>query len=223
MGKNQNIKIVLADDHPLMRQALRMWIEKQRDLEIIAEANDGKEAVEIAGKLKPDVIIMDISMPKLNGLEATKRIKLSSPSTEILVLTVHTDDEHIASMIKAGAGGYIIKTASGEEIIHAIRALAYGECLLPSNISRDIMSDILSNSIPVPINLNKLDKREITILRLVAKGFSNKQIALELGLSLRNVKAILTNVFLKLEVSSRTQAIAYGLKTNIIELKDLNK
>lgn len=223
LDNNHKIRIVLADDHPLMRQALRMWIEKQQDLEIIAEASNGKEAVEIVTRLNPDVVIMDISMPKLNGLEATKIIKKACPSTAVLVLTVYTDEEHVSSLIEAGADGYITKTVSGEEIIHAIRALALGESLLPPNILSNAMNDTLYHPIPDLTKLNRLDARELTILKLAANGFSNKQIAVKQGLNLRSVKSTLTTLFLKLGVSSRTEAIANGLKTGIITIRDLEQ
>jgi DNA-binding NarL/FixJ family response regulator len=223
-NETQKISIVLADDHPLIRQALRMWIEKQKDMEIVAEAADGKEVVEITAKLNPDVLIMDISMPKMNGLEATKKIKEVSPNTEVLILTVHTDDEHIISTVRAGASGYLTKKTSGEEVIHAIRALADGENLLPANISQTIIKDTLSN--PEQLVLTKIEElsvREQNMLKLAANGMSNKEIGLTLGLSLRNVKACFTNIFLKLGVSSRTGAIAVGLKTGIITIEDLDR
>jgi len=223
-NETQKISIVLADDHPLIRQALRMWIEKQKDMEIVAEAADGKEVVEITAKLNPDVLIMDISMPKMNGLEATKEIKEVSPNTEVLILTVHTDDEHIISTVRAGASGYLTKKTSGEEVIHAIRALADGENLLPANISQTIIKDTLSN--PEQLVLTKIEElsaREQNLLKLAANGMSNKEIGLTLNLSLRNVKACFTNIFLKLGVSSRTGAIAVGLKTGVITIEDLDR
>jgi two-component system, NarL family, response regulator LiaR len=223
VNETRKIRIVLADDHPLMRQAIRMWLEKQQDLEVLAEACDGKEAVDVTTKLHPDIVIMDISMPKINGLEATRQIMSSCPDTNILVLTVHTDSEHIQGMIKAGASGYLTKDASGEDVVHAVRAVASGENLISSKILQDTAKDSLNNISPAALNkLNELTLRELFILRMVARGLHNKDIALKLGISLRGVKANLTTIFIKLGADSRTEAISIGLKSGILTIGDLN-
>ena len=206
-------RIVIADDHPLMRQALKMWIETQEDLEVIAEACDGKEVVTIASKLYPDLIIMDISLPKLNGLSATKQILAICPETEVLVFTVHADNQHIIEMIRAGASGYVTKDASGEEILHAIRCVISGETILPPNISLENVKDAFCLNSDKEYKLND---REVKLLQLLANGLSNKEIGLRLGISLHRVKANLTILFAKLNVSSRTEAISVGLKNGII-------
>lgn len=218
--KPQQTRIVLADDHPLMRNALKMWIEEQQDLTVIAEAVNGKEAVEICAKLHPDLVIMDINMPVLNGLEATKQIAAKCPKTEILVITVHSDNEHILSMLRAGAGGYLTKNSSGEELIHAIRTVISGENVLPSTISlTDIEPDLSSN-----LDKSKgLTARELNLLRLLADGLPNKEIAIRLNLSLRRVKSNLTTLFVKLGVSSRTEAVSASLKSGVLTLKDIKQ
>jgi NarL family two-component system response regulator LiaR len=213
----RKIRIVLADDHPLMRQAIRMWLEKQQDLEVVAEANDGKEAVDIAAMLQPDIVIMDISMPKVNGLEATREIISRCPGTEVLVLTVHADTEHIHGMLEAGASGYLTKNVSGEEVVHAVRAVYAGENVLPLTEPQENPGPIQSDK------LNTLGVRELTVLKWVASGLSNKEIAGKLDLSLRSVKAILTAVFIKLGAASRTEAISIGLKSGILTLNDLKR
>jgi DNA-binding NarL/FixJ family response regulator len=221
--KPNKIRIILADDHPLMRQAIRMWLEKQHDLEVLAEACDGKEAIDLAIKLQPDVVIMDISMPKINGLEATRQIISRCPETNVLVLTVHADTEHIHGMLLAGASGYLTKSASGEDIVHAVRTVAVGENVLPSNIQYDTLEESMNNAGPASSNkLNELTHRELSILKMVAKGMHNKGIALELGLSLRSVKAYLTTIFIKLGAGSRTEAVSIGLKSGILTMNDLN-
>jgi two-component system, NarL family, response regulator LiaR len=223
-NKAKNIKILLADDHPLMRQAIRMWLEKQQDLEVIAEAWDGKEAVDIAVKLLPDIVIMDISMPRINGLEATRQIVSKCPATKILVLTVHTDSEHIHGMIEAGASGYLVKSASGEDVVHAVRMVASGEKMVPPELSQNAIEDPHKGIEPVFVNkLSELTPRELLVLRFVAKGLPNKDIALELGISIRGVKAHLTTVFIKLGAESRTEAISIGLKSGILTIQDLDK
>ncbi len=216
-------RIILADDHPLLRQALRDVLEKQPDFEVIAEAGDGEEAVQLATELMPDVVIMDISMPKLNGLEATKLIKAKGLSISVLVLTVHSDSEHILGIIRAGAGGYLTKSVYGDEVIHAVRALVSGETVLSSSVSQQIFKYALKHA-PAPLRLgigNKLSARELEVLSLAAQGISNKDIALRLGLSLRTIKGYLVDIFLKLNVSSRTEAVIVGLRSGIITVNDL--
>jgi DNA-binding NarL/FixJ family response regulator len=215
-------RIVLADDHPLMRHAIRMWLEKQQDLEVQAEASNGKEIIEIATKLQPDIVIMDISMPKVNGLEATRQIISKCPRTEVLALTVYTDTEHINGMLQAGARGYISKNASAEEIVHAVRAIAAGESILPNNLLDNVAEDYLDNTpVAVTNKINELTPRELFVLKQVAKGKRNKEIGMKLGLSERVIKANLTTIFIKLGVGSRTEAIGIGLKSGILAINDI--
>jgi NarL family two-component system response regulator LiaR len=221
--KVNKTRIMLADDHPLLRKALRNVLEKQPDFEVIAEASDGEEAVKFATKLIPDVVIMDISMPKLNGLEATRQIKTSCPTIAILVLTVHDDNEHILSILQAGAGGYLTKSVYGDEVIHAVRALVTGETVLSPSVSRQILKYAFQH-ITKPLSLDAGDRitaREMEILRLAAKGISNKDIAIRLDLSLRTVKSYLADLFLKLNVASRTEAVVVGLRKGILTFDDL--
>jgi NarL family two-component system response regulator LiaR len=221
--KSGKTRIMLADDHPLLRQALRDVLEKQRDFEVIAEAGDGEEAVKLATELEPDVVIMDMSMPKLNGLEATKQIKASRPAIAVLVLTVHSDSEHILSVLRAGASGYLTKSVYGEEVIHAVRSLVCGETVLSQSVSQQIFKYAFQHTIkPKTLDLsNKLSARELEVLSLAARGISNKDIAIRLGLSLRTVKGHLADLFLKLNVASRTEAVIVGLRRGILTLKDL--
>jgi DNA-binding NarL/FixJ family response regulator len=218
-----SIRIMLADDHPLLRQALRIVLEKQDDFEVIGEASDGEEAVKLATELIPDVVIMDISMPRLNGLEATKQIKLNCPAIAILILTVHDDNEHIFSLLQAGAGGYLTKGVYGDEVVHTIHALVRGETVLSPSIARQVIR-YASQHISKPVTLDmgdKLTAREIEILKLAAKGMSNKDIANGLGLSLRTVKGYLANIFSKMRVASRTEAVVISLEKGILSLDDL--
>jgi NarL family two-component system response regulator LiaR len=226
-GSNQDeaskIRIMLADDHPLLRQALKNVLEKQRDFEVIAEASDGEEAVKLATELTPDIVIMDISMPKLNGLAATRQIKASCPMIAVLVLTVHSDSEHILGILQAGAGGYLTKSVFGDEVIHAVRALAAGETVLSPSVSQQILKYAFQHIVE-PLSLDagdKLTSRELEILRLAAKGISNKDIALKLDLSLRTVKGYLAALFLKLNVASRTEVVVVSLRKGILTLTDL--
>ena len=219
-----NITIMLADDHPLLRQALKSVLEKQTDFEIIAEASDGKEAVRLAVELVPNVVIMDIGMPKLNGLEATRQIKAKCPSIAILVLTVHDDSEHILSILEAGAAGYLTKSVFGKEVIHAVHGVVAGGTILSASISQQIIKYALRHTTkPLPLNAGeKITGRELEILRLAASGLGNKDIAQRLDLSERTVKGYLAGVFSKLNVSSRTEAVISALRAGFFTLDDLD-
>jgi NarL family two-component system response regulator LiaR len=221
--QSRKTRVMLADDHPLLRQALRDVLEKQSDFEVIAEASDGEEAVRLATELVPDVVIMDISMPNLNGLEATKQIKERCPKIAVLVLTVHSDSEHILSILQAGAGGYLTKSVYGDEVIHAVRSLVSGETVLSPSVSQQIFKYAFQHTVqPKKLDVgNKLSTRELEVLGLAAKGISNKDIAMRLGLSLRTVKGYLADLFLKLNVASRTEAVIVGLRRGILILNDL--
>jgi DNA-binding NarL/FixJ family response regulator len=221
--QSKKIRVMLADDHPLLRQALREVLEKQPDIDVIAEASDGEEAVKSATELVPDAVIMDISMPNLNGLEATRRIKARCPAIGILVLTVHSDNEHILSILQAGAGGYLTKSVYGDEVVHALRALVCGETVLTRSVSQEIFKYAFRHIVK-PAKLDtceQLSARELDVLNMAAKGISNKDIALSLGLSVRTVKAYLADIFLKLDVASRTEAVMVSLKRGIISVDDL--
>jgi len=221
--QSKKTRVMLADDHPLLRQALRHVLEKQPDIEVIAEASDGEEAVRFATELVPDVVIMDISMPNLNGLEATRRIKACCPAIGVLVLTVHSDNEHILGILQAGAGGYLTKSVYGDEVVHAVRALVCGETVLARSVSQEIFKYAFRHSIkPTTLNVDdQLSARELDVLNAAAKGMSNKDIALRLGLSVRTIKAYLADIFLKLNVASRTEAVIVSLKKGIISIDDL--
>lgn len=215
------IRVVLADDHPLIRQAVRMWLEMNEDIRVVAEACDGKEALEVAVRLNPDVVILDVSMPKLNGLEATRQIVSRCPGTKVLALTVHTDNETIRGMLQAGASGYLTKTVLGNEVVHLVRAVCAGESVLPPTFQND--ENELKTPRPQKALLNDLTPRELKILRLVAGGYSNKEIATRMGMSLRGVKAVLTVIYIKLGASSRTEATAVALGSGILSLDDLKR
>ena len=217
------IKIMLADDHPLFRQALRNILEKQADFEIVAEAANGEEAVSLAIELVPNVVVMDISMPVLNGLEATRQIKAKNSDIIVLVLTVHDDSEHIIGILESGAAGYLTKSAVEEEVVSAIRSVVAGETVLSTQIFQQILKQVIKYPIkPIPLGtIDKLSKREMEILKLAARGMSNRDISLVLNLSLRTIKGYLAEIFSKLGVGSRTQAVITGLRSGIITLDDL--
>ena len=216
-------KILIADDHAMLREGMRNLLEKEKDFDLVGEAADGEEAVRLAGKLKPDIVIMDIVMPKLNGIEATKQIKQVSPSTALLILTAYSDIRYIIGLLEAGACGYLLKNSPGKDVIRAIRAVRSGESVLDSEVTRKLVQRLanLSKSPDEREASGQLTSREIEILKWAARGLSNKELSEKLFISLRTVKAHMTNIFNKLGCSSRTDAIIKGLKQGYIDLNDI--
>jgi len=218
-----NIKILLAEDHVVVRQGTRQLLEREKDFEIIGEAGDGEETVRLTTKFKPDVVIMDVSMPKLSGIEATRKIKALVPSVAVLVLTGYDYDEYIFSLLEAGAAGYLLKSVSGDELIGAIRAVHAGEPVLHPIVLQKLMTRFKSPASGLtearPDEL--LSEREMEVLKVAAKGMSNKEIGEELVISVRTVQAHLRSIFNKLGVGSRSEAVLYGLKRGWFTLEDL--
>jgi len=218
------IRIAIADDHPLLREAMRNVLEQYEDMEVLGEASDGEEAVKLSSELKPDIIVMDIVMPKLSGIEATRQIRKVSPTTAVLVLTAYDDDRYVMGLLEAGAAGYLLKSARGEVLVKAIRAVYAGESVLHPTI----IAKILKYRMRIEAEggeqetEERLSDRELEILKLTAKGMSNKDIAERLFLSVRTVKAHLSNIFNKMAVASRTEAIVKGIREGWLTLEDMS-
>ena len=218
-----NISILLAEDHIIVREGTRELLQHQPDMEVVGEASDGEEAVTLAKQLKPDVIVMDIAMPKLNGIEATKQIKKFRPATAVLILTAYDTDQYIMALLEAGAAGYLLKSVRGNQLIDAIRAVYAGESVLQPSTTRRVIEQLkakASGEEEIPSFL-PLSDRELEVLRLSAKGVSNKGIADTLFLSNRTVQSHLSNIFKKLAVASRTEAVLFGLKRGWFSMEDL--
>jgi len=217
------IKVLLAEDHVIVREGTSELIQREPDMEVVGEAGDGEEAVELATNLRPDVIIMDIAMPKLNGIEATKQIKALYPATAVLILTAYDNDQYICALLRAGAAGYLLKNVRGRELIDAIRAVHAGESVLHPAVARRVIDHLISPapSLTEAKVIEPLSEREVEVLKLAAKGISNKDIAYQLFLSPRTVQAHLGNIFNKLNVGSRTEAVLYGLRRGWFTLEDL--
>jgi NarL family two-component system response regulator LiaR len=216
------IRVIIADDHVLFREGTRNLIEQEKDMEVIGEANDGNETVELVTKLHPHVVLMDIAMPKVNGIEATRQVKASYPSTAVLILTAYDNDQYIVALLEAGAAGYLLKNVSGKDLINAIRAVHAGEAVLHPTIAQKVFSRFgTTGREPGEPAQPELSEREIEILKLAAKGMSNQDIAGELFLSRRTVQAHLGNIFRKMDVGSRTEAVLQALRKGWLGLDDL--
>ncbi len=216
------ITVLLADDHDLVREGTRELLEREKDLLVVAEAGDGEEAVRLATQHRPDVALMDIDMPKLNGIGATKEIKTISPSTAVLILTAYDDDQYVFALLEAGAAGYLLKSVRGRELVDAIRAVHAGESALHPVIARKVITHVThSASHPQEqARSAQLSDRELGVLRLAAKGMSNRDIARDLSLSERTIQAHLSTIFTKMEVGSRTEAVVQALREGWITLDE---
>ncbi len=216
------IRIVLVDDHRVVREGTRQILQKETDLRVIGEAGDGEEAIRLVSELKPDVVVMDISMPRLNGIEATKRIKAMYPHIAVLILTAYEQDQYIFAALEAGAAGYLLKDIHGQELVAAIRSVQAGESVLHPIVARKALDRFVRAEVKdmVP-QLEALTDREVEVLRLAARGRSNAEIAGDLGISTRTVQGHFGKIFEKFQVSSRTEAIVYGLKYDLLKLSDL--
>ncbi|MEN8614126.1 response regulator transcription factor [Dehalogenimonas sp. THU2] len=213
MESEDKIKVLLADDHVIVREGTREMVQRQPDMQVVAEASDGVEAVELARVYRPDVIVMDIAMPNMNDIEATKQVKKILPTTAVLILTAYDSDQYIMALLEAGAAGYLLKNVRGNQLIDAIRAVHSGESILQPSTTRRVIDQLKSKPIkPDEGPSATLTEREMEVLKLAAKGVSNKDIADQLFVSSRTVQTHLSNIFKKLEVASRTEAILYGLK-----------
>ena len=220
MGK---IRILIADDHAVVREGTRRILEQEPDMEVVGEAGDGEEAVNLATSLKPDVVIMDISMPKMDGIEATRLIKAACPTISVLALSAYDDDQFVFSLLEAGAAGYLLKSVRGRELLDAIRAVYSGESVLHPSIARKVLNRFVSASGKPegkePSGM--LSDREMEVLKLAAKGLSNQDIAEKLCLSIRTVQGHLGHIFNKLQVGSRTEAVVRALKEGWVTLDDV--
>lgn len=217
------IKILIADDHIVLRQGTRNLLEQETDLEVVGEANNGEEAVELAIDLKPDLVLMDIAMPNMDGIEATKQIKIECPEINVLILSAYDDDQFIFSLLQAGAAGYLLKSVHSRELINVIRAVHHGESVLHPSIARKVLDRFMPGS-GRPMEVQQkgdLSQRDIEFVKLMTRGLTNKEIAREMNISLRTVQGQLRQIFKKLGVGSRTEAVVYALKKELVNLEDV--
>jgi len=210
------IKVMIVDDHGIVRQGLRTYLDLLEDITIIAEAENGLDAIKKVKRYNPEIVLMDLVMPEMDGIEATHRICGSYPEVKVIVLTSFTEDEKVFSAIKSGAVGYLLKDISPPELAKAIRAVHSGETHLHPEITKKLMNQFISPKSDIEITPDELTPREMEVLQLIARGLSNKELAKKLTISEKTVKSHLSSIFSKLHLSDRTQAAIYALKHNLV-------
>src|SRR5512142_1438490 len=208
------IRILLADDHAMVRQGFRLILSSQTDLEIVGEAGNGREAVELAEKLRPDVVVMDVAMPELNGIEATRRLAENAPRTRVLALSMHKDSVYVREILKAGARGYLLKDSIDSDLIAAVRAVALGEGYLSPAVSDAVLSDYRKH-VTNPIDM--LSSREREVLQMIAEGKTNKEIAGVLNLSVYTVDAHRGRIMEKLNLHSINELVRFAVRNGLID------
>ena len=225
MSKDINteaVRVLIADDQPLFRRGLYVVLGTEDDIEVVGEAEDGYEAIAKCEELAPDVVLMDVRMPKVSGIEATRRIRTTSPSTRVLMLTVSDDEDDLFEAVKAGASGYLLKEISVDEVAAAIRAVSAGQSLISPSMAAKLMGEFSAmaereaaeaTQVPVP----SLTARELDVLRLVARGLGNREIAQELFIAENTVKNHVRNILEKLQLHNRMQAAMYAMNLKIID------
>jgi DNA-binding NarL/FixJ family response regulator len=211
------IKIVIVDDHPVVREGIGAMLKREPDFKIVGEASNGQEAIEKARELSPDVMLMDLRMPEVDGVEAITRIKAEKPEIKFIILTTYSDDEYIFRGIAAGARAYLLKDAPRDELFKAIRAVSRGESLIQPVVASRLLDRLQELSKKSP-SVDTLSEREVEVLNLMAKGVSNKDIADQLSITQSTVKTHITSIFQKLDVTTRTEAVTTALKRGIIQL-----
>lgn len=214
---NEPITILIVDDHEVVRQGVRAFLETQSDLSVLGEAGSGEDAVRLAGEIVPDVILMDLVMPgSIDGVEATRQVKNTSPRTQVVVLTSYHEDEHIFPAIRAGALSYILKDIGPEELGDVIRKAAQGEAVLHSRVAARLIQEVQGKSYMEPNPFTELSNREMEVIRLIADGQSNAEIATQLVISEKTVKGHVSNILSKLHLADRTQAAVFAWREGIV-------
>ncbi len=215
------VRILLADDHALFREGLKSLLESEPEFHVIGEAKDGREALRIALETQPDIILMDIQMPGLDGVKATREILKENPEAKVIMLTMYRQDAYVFEAVKAGAMGYLLKDVSAEELIDAIKRVAAGEVLLDAEMAEEIIKDFKKKEAEMPAaHRADLTEREVAILRLLAQGATNQEIADELGISEKTVRNRLSEIFAKLHLNNRTQAALYAIREGLADFEE---
>jgi two-component system, NarL family, response regulator NreC len=205
------LRIVLAEDHQTVREGIRLLVNEQSDMEVVGEADNGNAAIKQVQKLAPDIVVMDISMPELNGLKATKKLKQACPEVKILTLTRHTDDAYLQQLIQAGANGYVLKQSAPTELIRAIRTVGEGHSYLDPSLTNKVMGSYAGRSALRGESKGNMTDRESEVLRMIAWGYSNKEIAHQMNISVKTVEAHKANAMKKLNIHNRIDIVRYAV------------
>ena len=209
------IRVVIADDHGIVRSGLRMLIDRQRDMEVVAEADDGVAALEQTQAQRPHVAVLDVSMPRMTGLQAAREIRAHVPDTRVLLLSMHDDERYFLEGLEAGAAGYVVKRAADTDLIGAVRTVARGRTFLSDDAQRTLMDKWLESGSPEPDD--QLTPRELEVVKLIAEAFTNRQIAETLKLSEKTVESHRANVLSKLEMRDRVELVRYAIRRGLVE------
>lgn len=210
------IKVLIVDDHAILREGIRALLSLYSDIEVVGEAEDGLQAINLARQLSPDIVLTDIAMPGLGGLEATVEIRKQSPGSRVVILTQHDDTEYIFPILKAGASGYVLKKAVGTELVAAIRAVHRGESFLYPSVATAVIEGYLSKGDDAESSYDRLSDREKQVLKLIAEGNTNKEIADMLSLSVKTVLAHRANLMEKLDIHNRTELVKYAIRKGLV-------
>ncbi len=214
---SQPISVIIVDDHAVVRQGVRAFLDTQPDIQVVAEASSGLEAIRLCAEFAPDVVLMDLVMPGMNGVEATRRLKRVSPRTQVIVLTSYYDDEHIFPAIQAGAISYLLKDVGPNELADAVRKAARGEAILHPRVAARVIRELHNMPQDTPATFSELTERELEVLRLIAEGLSNAEIADRLVISEKTVKSHVSNILNKLHLADRTQAAVLAWKEGLMK------
>ena len=214
------ITIILADDHAILREGLRLILNKESEFDVVGEASDGKEIIQLVEKLNPDIVVMDITMPKLNGLEATRQIKKKFPEVGIIILTVHETEEYVYQVFQAGASGFLCKKSAHKDLVYAIRSVYEGEYFISPHVSRSVVNEYISKTgrHTTEDNFESLTEREREILQLIAEGHPNKIISDQLNLSIKTIETHRSNIMQKLGVHNTAGLVRFAIKKGIVGL-----
>ncbi|MDR7433532.1 MAG: response regulator transcription factor [Armatimonadota bacterium] len=215
----KKIRVLIADDHTIVREGIRMILTAQPDIEVVGEAANGQEAIELTRKLRPDVVVMDISMPGVSGIHATKAIKAEMPEVNVLALTMHEDETYVFQLLKAGAAGYVLKRGAASDLVNAVRAASKGEAFLYPSVAKAVVQDYLQRveAGEERERWDGLTQREREILKLIAEGYTNQEIAQKLYISVKTVQTHRAHILEKLGLHDRTELVRYAIRKGLIE------